>query len=67
MTSSGNRRKVDLAGAESPVLVHAPAHVVELHVDGVLGDRGDAFRHAHRSTTRQCPMSRVMPKWGGGA
>ena len=43
-----HRREVDLAGAELEVLVHAPAHVVDLHVDQVLGDVGDAVRHAHR-------------------
>jgi hypothetical protein len=43
-----HRRKVDLAGAELQVLVHAPAHVVDLHVDQELGDVGDAVRHAHR-------------------
>ena len=37
-----HRREVDLAVAELQVLVHAPAHVVDLHVDQVVGHRGDA-------------------------
>ena len=58
------RRKVDLALAEVEVVVHAAAHVLDVHV-GEPRTRARIGSTTARPTARQWPMSSVRPSRAG--